>query len=299
MGYKQNDKSSSTVAVLLAAYNGEKWIQDQLDSIIAQKNINIHIFISVYFSNDSTLDLCKTFELENNFITLLPYGEVFGGAAKNFYRLLRDVDIVKFDYISFADQDDLWLPTKLSHAVNILKDNCVEGYSSDVIAFWSDGRKKMVKKSSPQKKFDHYFQSSGAGCSYVLTRESASSLKLFISSNWKEVNSIDSQDWFIYAFFRSRNMPWYIDNNPLMLYRQHDSNQIGSNFGLFAYLKRLKMTKNGWYRSEVRKISKVTSINNDNSFNLSTSFLIRNFYQLRRENKEVFILLLLILFGIF
>ena len=59
------------ISVLLAAYNGEKWIQDQLDSIIAQKNINIHIFISIDFSNDNTLDLCKTFELENNFLPIL------------------------------------------------------------------------------------------------------------------------------------------------------------------------------------------------------------------------------------
>ena len=58
------------------------------------------------------------------------------------------------------------------------------------------------------------------------------------------------------------------------------------------------MIKSGWYRSEVRKISEIISINND-TFNLDIWFLIKNFYQLRRQNRDTFILLLMILFGIF
>ena len=73
-------------------------------------------------------------------------------------------------------------------------------------------------------------------------------------NNWDEVNDIDSHDFFIYAFVRSRGFAWYIDTKVLMMYRQHESNQFGSNIGLKAYLKRIKMIKSGWYRSEVRII---------------------------------------------
>jgi rhamnosyltransferase len=229
----------------------------------------------------------------------LSYGEHFGGAAKNFYRLIRDVDFSNFDYVSLADQDDIWLPNKLSHAVNIMQNNSVVAYSSDVLAFWANGREKLVKKSFPQKRLDYYFESSGPGCTYVLNCDSAMLLKVFINNNWEDVNYIGLHDWLMYAFCRSRDMPWYIDSKVLMLYRQHESNQLGLNFGFKAYLKRIKMIKSGWYRTEVRKISELTSNDDCNEFNLDTWFLVKNFYQLRRKNRDVFLLLLMILIGLF
>ena len=57
MKHKQRNKSISSVAILLAAYNGEKWILDQLNSILFQNNINIHIFISIDLSDDNTLNI--------------------------------------------------------------------------------------------------------------------------------------------------------------------------------------------------------------------------------------------------
>ena len=83
-----------------------------------------------------------------------------------------------------------------------------------------------------------------------------------------------------------------------MLYRQHESNQVGCNFGFLAYLKRIKLIRNGWYRSEVRKISEAVDIGDD-EFNLDVWFLIKNFRQFRRQNRDAFILFLMILFGIF
>ena len=232
-------------------------------------------------------------------VTVLPYGEYFGEAAKNFYRLIKDVDFSNFDYISFSDQDDIWLPNKLFHAINVLKDNYLEAYSSDVIAFWEDGKEKLLKKSFPQKKFDYYFESPGPGCTYLLKKDSAEIFKFFLINNYNEVNAISSHDWFIYAFFRSRNMSWLIDKNALMFYRQHNSNQVGINHGFTAYLKRLKMIKNGWYSSEVKKIVNATSLDVNNSFDLSKWFLIRNFFQLRRRKRNAYALLLMILLRFF
>jgi rhamnosyltransferase len=286
-------------AVLLAAYNGMAWIEEQIDSINSQTKVDVDLFISVDLSTDGTYEWCQKLANERANVNLLPYGDHFGGAAKNFLRLIRDVDFSAYDYISLADQDDIWLPNKLIHAANMLKNNNIDAYSSDVIAFWSDGQEKLVKKSYPQKKYDYFFEAAGPGCSYVLKYQPLQQFKDFLMKNWDEVNSIESHDWLIYAFFRSREMPWYIDSKALMLYRQHESNQVGSNFGLLAYLKRIKMIKSGWYRSEVKDILKATSISDDCAFNLEKWFLIKNFYQLRRQNRDAFILLLTVLFGIF
>jgi rhamnosyltransferase len=290
--------NSPSVAVLLAAYNGMEWIEEQVSSILSQKNTSIEIFISVDLSNDKTYEWCQGLSGKNTHVKILPYGEQFGGAAKNFFRLIRDVEFSCFDYIALSDQDDIWDSGKLHHAIKAIEQDDLDGYSSDVIAFWSNGREKLVKKSFPQKKFDYFFEAAGPGCTYVLKQQPAQKFKKFLIKNWENVNYIESHDWLIYAFFRSRDMSWCIDSESLMLYRQHESNQVGSNFGFLAYLKRIKMIKSGWYRSEVRKISEIISINDD-AFNLDTWLLIKNFYQLRRQNRDTFILLLMILFGIF
>ena len=290
--------NSPSVAVLLAAYNGMEWIEEQVSSILSQKSISIEIFISVDLSNDKTHEWCQGLAGKNAHVKVLPYGEKFGGAAKNFFRLIRDVDFSCFDYVALSDQDDIWDGSKLHHAIRTIEQDSLDGYSSDVIAFWSNGREKLVKKSFPQKKFDYFFEAAGPGCTYVLKQQPTQKFKKFLIKNWENINCIESHDWLIYAFFRSRSMSWCIDSEPLMLYRQHESNQVGSNFGFLAYLKRIKMVKSGWYRSEVRKISEIISINDD-AFNLDIWFLIKNFYQLRRQNRDTFILLLMILLGFF
>ena len=275
-----------------------EWIEEQVSSILSQKSISIEIFISVDLSNDKTHEWCQGLAGKNAHVKVLPYGEKFGGAAKNFFRLIRDVDFSCFDYVALSDQDDIWDSSKLHHAIRTIEQDSLDGYSSDVIAFWSNGREKLVKKSFPQKKFDYFFEAAGPGCTYVLKQQPTQKFKKFLIKNWENINCIESHDWLIYAFFRSRSMSWCIDSEPLMLYRQHESNQVGSNFGFLAYLKRIKMVKSGWYRSEVRKISEIISINDD-AFNLDIWFLIKNFYQLRRQNRDTFILLLMILLGFF
>lgn len=296
---KHRKSNPPNIAILLAAYNGMAWIEWQINSILQQKKVRIDIYISVDISSDGTYEWCKNLASKNICVNVLPYGERFGGASKNFFRLIRDVDFSVYDYISLADQDDVWLPYKLIHAVNILEKDDVDAYSSDVIALWNDGKEKIVKKSYSQKKLDYYFESAGPGCTYVFNYDSAQLLKIFINSNWTDVNCIESHDWFIYAFFRSRNMPWYIDTTPLMFYRQHEFNQVGLNFGFLAYLKRIKMIKSGWYRLEVTRISELVNIDNGSEFNLKKWFLIKNFFELRRRIRDVFILLILIIFGVF
>ena len=217
-------KNNPSVAVLLSAYNGISWIEEQVASIICQKNTSIEIFISVDLSNDKTYEWCQDFAKENINIKVLPYGKKFGGAAKNFFRLIRDVDFSRFDYVALADQDDIWNSGKLHHAIRVIEKDDLDGYSSDVTAFWGNGREKLVKKSFPQKKFDYFFEAAGPGCTYVLKQQSVQTFKKFLIKNWEYVNLVELHDWMIYAYFRSQGMKWKIDSKPLMYYRQHENN---------------------------------------------------------------------------
>jgi rhamnosyltransferase len=293
------DPVSNKVAVLLAAYNGINWLEEQVQTIFVQQDVFVDLFISVDVSVDGTYQWCKNLEKECHNVTVLEYGECFGGAAKNFYRLIRDVDFTGYDYVSLSDQDDVWLPNKLSHAVQLIATHQLDALSSDVVAFWEGGRESLVKKSYPQKNYDYYFEAAGPGCAYVLKVEAMQSFKDFLIVNWSSVNQVDSHDWMIYAYCRSNELQWYIDDVPLMRYRQHESNQVGFNSGLKAYLKRISMVKGNWYRLEVEKILAVLATTGHSDFTLNRSVLVKHFWQLRRRPRDALALLAMLVLGVF
>lgn len=243
-------RNKPTVAVLLAAYNGLNYVEEQIDSILNQKEVSLTIFVSIDLSSDGTDIWFKERALKEPRIIVLPYGERFGGAAKNFFHLIQEVDFSSYDYVSFSDQDDIWLPTKLSNAINALTTHSFDAYSSNVIAFWPDGRKKLINKAQPQKRWDYLFEAAGPGCTYVMNTSFMKALKENIIDGWnKGLQDVQLHDWYSYAFARANNYKWFIDPEPSLLYRQHQNNQVGVNSGFKAYVSRFKQIKSGdWFR---------------------------------------------------
>ena len=298
---------SQKIAVLLASYNGVKYIKEQVDSILNQKEVDVTIFISDDLSTDGTIEYLQDIYKDFKNIVYLPSGSKFGGAGKNFFRLIRDVDFSSFDFISFVDQDDIWYEDKLIRAIKTIEDKQLDAYSSNVLAFWEDGKEMIINKSSSQARYDYLFEAAGPGCTYVLKKDLAISLQKFISENWENVNKVELHDWFIYAFARENNYKWHIDEKPSMRYRQHTSNQVGANDGLKAKLKRLKKVFSSWYREEIIKIIKVLRLENKykvskyilNKSYLNNLLLLKYSFEFRRNKKEKLFLSLLILLGIF
>lgn len=295
------------IAVLLASYNGVKYIKEQVDSILNQKEVDVTIFISDDLSTDGTLEYLQDIYKDFKNIVYLPSGSKFGGAGKNFFRLIRDVDFSSFDFISFVDQDDIWYEDKLIRAIKTIEDKQLDAYSSNVLAFWEDGKEMIINKSSSQARYDYLFEAAGPGCTYVLKKDLAISLQNFICENWEDVNKVELHDWFIYAFARENNYKWHIDEKLSMRYRQHTSNQVGANDGLKAKLKRLKKVFSSWYRDEIIKIIKVLRLENKYKFSkyilnksyLNNLLLLKYSFEFRRNKKEKLFLRLLILLGIF
>ncbi|GAB2798313.1 dTDP-rhamnosyl transferase RfbG [Halomonas shantousis] len=244
-----------TFAVLLAAHNGEKWISEQIRSILDQKGVWVRIFVSIDLSTDKTYDICKALVEEfNGCIDILPVGSYFGGAGPNFYRLINEVDFSEFDYVAFSDQDDIWFKDKLWRAQAIMDSNNLQAYSSNVVACWPSGRKLEINKAQSQKEWDFLFEAAGPGSTYVLKNENACFLKGFIKLRWDEINQFVLHDWLIYAFFRAQGWNWFIDSEPSLYYRQHEANQVGANQGMKQAYNRLAKVRQGWYRNEIKKL---------------------------------------------
>ena len=69
--------------------------------------------------------------------------------------LIIYADLTDINYIALADQDDIWKEDKLEKAIQKLEQG-FDGYSSNVEAFWENGRKKTIIKNQFQRKFDHF-----------------------------------------------------------------------------------------------------------------------------------------------
>lgn len=236
---------SPRFAVCLAAYNGLAYISEQIESILLQENIDLQIFISVDSSTDGTEARLAEWALSEPRLTLLPFGQRFGGAGPNFYRLLREVELSRFDYLSFADQDDIWHPEKLWRAHCLMTEQGALGYSSNVTAFWPSGKSQLVDKAQPQRSLDFMFEAAGPGCTYVLKSSLALSLQQMVRGADTSLLRVRYHDWLTYAFARANNCKWVIDDWSSMQYRQHANNQIGVNAGWRSYRLRVRKMLSG------------------------------------------------------
>ncbi len=283
------------VAVLLAAYNGEKYIQEQIEYIVNQVDVDIYIYISIDASTDRTLEICQQLQKIYKNIFIINEGkERFGSAGKNFYYLIKNIDFEEFDFIALSDQDDIWKPSKIIRGIQVLEKEQASGYSSDVECFWDDGsrKNKIIKKSYPQKKYDYYFEPAGPGCTYILKRDLFSQIQNKIKHLEKHPFH---HDWFIYAYARKNNYKWHIDNLPNIYYRQHHNNQVGANTGVIQKIKRLKKLKSGNFKKETTEIFNSLGGNNKISLEIRSSIL-KNPFEFRRNNREAIFLFIFALF---
>lgn len=107
------------VAIILSAYNGEKYIAEQIESLTKQTYKSIDIFIHDDGSTDSTLDIVKKYVSRYSNIFLIVRGTGYGYPGC-FIEMLKQID--GYDYYSFSDQDDVWDTLKIETAVKCLND---------------------------------------------------------------------------------------------------------------------------------------------------------------------------------
>lgn len=241
-----------SIGVMLATYNGEKFVGQQIDSILSQKDVDTTLYIRDDQSTDGTRAILKDYAATfPDKIVLLPEApRRFGAACENFFSILIDIHAALHDYFAFSDQDDIWSPKKLSRAVTQMKEVNASGYASNLTAFSATPKTEWtIEKAHPQRRFDHLFQSASAGCTYVFDAVAAN----LIASRIGNLESHDwsgmSHDWLCYAICRSHGLAWILDDWSGIRYRQHDQNQFGAMPGIRGVMKRFSLMRRGWYRS--------------------------------------------------
>lgn len=120
------------IAVLLATYNGEKYVEDQIRSILSQKNVELKIFIHDDFSTDTTMEILKSFSSKFPEKIKIMNSPTNLGVVKSFQYLM---DNVEADFYFFSDQDDVWDEYKVDKELNKIahKENVPAMVYSDLV----------------------------------------------------------------------------------------------------------------------------------------------------------------------
>lgn len=225
------------VQVLLSYYNGEKYIQEQLNSILKQKEVEVSCLIRDDGSDEYARRLLE--EIQDGRVRVV-YG-TNEGWKRGFYRLVFEADDVPF--YAFADQDDVWMEWKLKRAVDKLnklpQDKPCMYYSNVSVTdenLQIIGEKKNI--SPPGKKESSLHICYGQGCTMVFNRAAR---EVFMRYEIKEPISHECWMAILCIYFGSV----VYDDCSSLLYRQHGDNSLGAKKKSRFNLLRQKLIERG------------------------------------------------------
>ncbi|HHY49288.1 MAG TPA: glycosyltransferase family 2 protein [Alphaproteobacteria bacterium] len=249
--------AGSRLAILLATRNGARYIDEQLRSLAELDWPAIDVHVSDDGSTDATLDhLASWRERWTRGAFAVSQGPR-AGFSENFRSLLCD-DAIEADYVAFCDQDDVWLPDKMRVAAGTI--GHLRGpalFCSTTTLIDQDGR---VVGHSPMFRRPPGFrnalvQSLAGGNTMVLNR---AALRLLREGARR--TGFVSHDWFAYQLVTGAGGTVCYSLRPLVRYRQHGGNVVGSNTGWGARLERLRLVWRGrfadWNDQNVRALDR-------------------------------------------
>lgn len=223
------------IDILLATYNGEKYLKTQIDSILNQTYKNIRILINDDCSTDKTRDILKEYEKKDERIKV-NYNEKNLGYIKNFENLLKRVEN---DYFMLSDQDDFWMEQKIEKSLNkLLKENAdlvftdlepvdenLNSITTSLVRFMK--MDKNIKKHQDYKLV--FLRNCVTGCTILSKRE--------LIKNYIPIPQDEPMvhDWWMSLIIAQTGKIVFLDE-PTIKYRQHGKNQLGI-YGMKNYIQ--------------------------------------------------------------
>ena len=221
------------VAVLMSTYNGEKYLRDQIDSILNQNgNFELHLIIRDDGSTDGTLAILDEYRILGKL-------EWYKGdnlrTAKSFIDLLYNHP--GFDFYAFSDQDDYWYEDKLENGIKTIKDFSIPCLYFCNAEYFDKNLDPLGGKTYNHKmNLDFYSVLIGPGylgCTFVFNKELAE-----IIQNNRLPEIVSMHDSFLARVCVCVGGEILFDPDCHIKYRQHGNNVIGSTVGVKDAIKR-------------------------------------------------------------
>ncbi len=231
----------------MATYNGEKYLAAQLDSLAAQTHANWFLVVSDDGSIDNTKVILQSYQQKWGVDRIRLRTGPMRGVAQNFLTMAIDPSI-QADYYAFCDQDDVWLPVKLSAALEYLRGISPEEphlYCSRTVYVKDDLK---IYAHSPAFAFPTSFrnalvQSIAGGNTMVFNRATKTLLER------AAVLDVVLHDWWLYQLTAGAGGVVHLDQQAHILYRQHALALIGGGRSAFSRLRRIGMIIRGEFKA--------------------------------------------------
>ena len=233
------------VDILLAVYNGEKYLKEQLNSIINQTYQDFNIIIRDDGSTDDSFDIIKEFTLLYPEKIKIVEGKPSGSAKNNFFELMNHTNS---DYIMFCDQDDVWLKNKIELTLSKMKEfENTHGKHTPLLCHTD---LKVVDENLNTIHPSFYkmqkFNISKTSLNYAMVQNIVTGCTIMINKPLLDIakgtnsENIIMHDWWLFLIASAFGKVEAI-NTPTMLYRQHENNQLGAapEGKVIYYLKKL------------------------------------------------------------
>ena len=220
------------VNILMSTYNGEKFVAEQVESIQKQTYTDWHLLIRDDGSTDKTCEILADFVSTDSRIKLIRAENV--GVIKSFHELVKNN--LDADFYFFADQDDYWLPEKLT----VMLEEANKHDNRKPIMYYSDLKVtdkalKVTSQSMIRSQSDHANTRLVQELTENTVTGGASMINHELAQLWQTTNDVIMHDWYLALVAAALGELIYIDQ-PTHLYRQHDTNVLGAR----TFSKRLK-----------------------------------------------------------
>lgn len=220
------------VHILLSTYNGESYLDAQLDSYETLTGVGaLQVLIRDDGSQDGTRGVLERWARKPGFH--VEYGKHMGLNA-SYSQLIRHCDL-SCDYFAISDQDDIWLPGKLETAIKMMEAQDGEGpalfFSRSTLI--DSGGTQVGQSASLSRGVSFYnamVQNPAPGHTQVLNRAMMQCLQTHLNEDMYVF------DWWVYLLATALGRVLYVPESTV-LHRQHDSNTLGYETGWAALLR--------------------------------------------------------------
>lgn len=236
----------SHVAILLATYNGARYLAEQIESIRLQDHEDWCIHASDDASSDDTLRILEHYQALLGTERMRIYTGPARGFFRNFLSLALNQEI-SANFFAFCDQDDIWHPDKLSRAVNALI-NIPDGVPGLYCS-----RTRLIDETGAILGDSHLFDRSPSFANALIQSLAGGNTMVFNPDACALLRAagdleIVAHDWWLYMLVTGCDGVVIYDARPTVDYRQHTLNLIGSNTRLRDRLFRLRRLLQGGFR---------------------------------------------------
>ncbi len=225
-----DNENQKKVQILLSTYNGEEYIREQLDSILAQTYPDVDILIRDDGSSDDTFVILKEYEEMHSNIRAYQGENI--GVNQSFFELLKKSN-KEAAYIGFCDQDDYWLPEKIEKAVEQLKRLKGPALYCSAKTLVDENLEVLKNQQNPHVNpgfGNAVIESICSGCTTLMNRDLT---EIIVKRLPKDVIH---HDWWCYMAATYLGSMYY-DENSYIYYRQHRGNEVGASGSAFAQIK--------------------------------------------------------------